>query len=446
LQHHQRGYMNRRNILSLAGNLTMATLQFLSTALLYRVVKSNALGNWVLFLYAVNLVEAIRSGIIQSALIRFNSGAPVDEAGKIIGAAWYISFIITAMFVALNVPMFFLSDYIRDGGWHIFTRYFSITVICSLPYNFATWLLQSEQQFDKIIYLRMIEKGSFILFIGVMYFSHYVRLEDILISYSASMLFASVFAVSARYTKMSFVRSTNRKYISKLFNFGKYSMGTGVSGFLLRGSDTFIIYAFLGPRAVAVYNIPQKLLEVLSIPIRSFAGTAFPAMSVHATRNELPLVARIMKKYAGALTVFLLPLILAMFLFSDLIVTFIFGKGYIESGVVLKMFMVYAALLPIDQFLGLTLDILNKPHLNFFKTLIMLVVNVAGDIIGIFIFHNVISVAAASIFTFLAGIIFGHLMLSRYLKYSLADILSVGYSESIILGRSILQKVTSIAR
>ncbi len=438
--------MNRRNILSLAGNLTMATLQFLSTALLYRVVKSNVLGNWVLFLAAVSFVEAIRSGIIQSALVRFHAGATVDESGKIIGAAWYIAFIITAVFVALNAPLYFLSDYIRDEGWLIFTRYFSLTVICSLPYYFATWLLQSEQQFEKIMYLRIMEKGSFILFIGVMYFSDHVGLDDILISYSASLILASAFAVGARYTKMSHVTSTNREYISKLFNFGKYSMGTGVSAFLLRGSDTFIINAFLGPRAVAVYNIPQKLIEVLSIPVRSFAGTAFPTMSVHATRNELPQVAQIMKKYAGALTVFLLPLILTMFLFSDLIVTFIFGKGYLESGVVLKMFMVYAALLPLDQFLGITLDILNKPHLNFLKTLIMLTVNVAGDIVGIFIFHNVISVAAASIFTFLAGIIFGHLMLSRYLKYSLADILSIGYSESITLGRSIMRKVSNIAR
>lgn len=54
-------------------------------------------------------------------------------------------------------------------------------------------------------------------------------------------------------------------------------MGTMVGANLLRSSDTFLIGAFLGGEAVAIFNIPLKLFELVEIPLRSFAATALPS-------------------------------------------------------------------------------------------------------------------------------------------------------------------------
>ena len=98
-------------------------------------------------------------------------------------------------------------------------------------------------------------------------------------------------------------------------------------------------------------------------------------------------------------------------------------------------------LLPIDRFFGITLDIINKPHLNMIKVFIMLAVNVTGDFLGIFIFHSLYSVAVASIFTFFSGAIFGYWALKKHLEFKMGDIFKLGYLELTELITNLYQKI-----
>jgi Na+-driven multidrug efflux pump len=68
-----------------------------------------------------------------------------------------------------------------------------------------------------------------------------------------------------------------------------------------------------------------------------------------------------------------------------------------------------------DRFFGITLDILNKPHLNMMKVFLMLTVNVIADFAGIAIFHSLYGVAIASLFTYYSGLIFGYIQLKKHL-------------------------------
>ena len=67
----------------------------------------------------------------------------------------------------------------------------------------------------------------------------------------------------------------------ELIDFGKYSMGTLIGSSLLKSADTFIIglSPVLGSAGIAMYAIPLKLTDLLGIPLRSFAMTAYPRMS-----------------------------------------------------------------------------------------------------------------------------------------------------------------------
>lgn len=67
------------------------------------------------------------------------------------------------------------------------------------------------------------------------------------------------------------------------------------------------------------------------------------------------------------------------------------------------------------------------------KVILMLVVNIAGDFLGIYIFHNLYGVALSSIFTFLAGIIYGYWVLKRNLKFKIRDIFYLGIVETKLL-------------
>ena len=85
------------NFLSLAGNLVLATLGFAGFALLARGLDTDSFAKWVLFISGGSLVEMLRFGITNNALIRFLSGANTDTKDKLIGSNVLISFIVTVL-------------------------------------------------------------------------------------------------------------------------------------------------------------------------------------------------------------------------------------------------------------------------------------------------------------------------------------------------------------
>lgn len=70
---------------------------------------------------------------------------------------------------------------------------------------------------------------------------------------------------------------------------------------------------------------------------------------------------------------------------------------------------------------------MNKPQLNFYKVVIMLLVNIISDFIAIALFNNVESVAFVSTATFLAGMIFGYYHLKKHMNISLRSLLNLGW-------------------
>jgi O-antigen/teichoic acid export membrane protein len=63
----------------------------------------------------------------------------------------------------------------------------------------------------------------------------------------------------------------------------------------------------LGPAALAVYNIGLRLMEIVEIPLRSFAATAMPSLSAAFNKPDKEEVVYILKKYTGVLTMLLIP-------------------------------------------------------------------------------------------------------------------------------------------
>jgi len=175
----------------------------------------------------------------------------------------------------------------------------------------------------------------------------------------------------------------------------------------------------------------MRLMEVIEIPLRSFLATGMPAMSEAFNRNKKDEVVHIMQKYAGMLTLALFPVSLFAILFADIAVGLLGGAQYqgTDAVSVYRIFMCFAMFYPIDRFLGVTLDIIHKPKINFIKVLVMLATNVVFDFAGIYLFGNINGVALATLFTFLSGALFGYYWLKKYLNFTMAGIFKTGYAE-----------------
>lgn len=434
--------INNKHFLSLAGNGAMAVLSIVTYAVLYRLLPENDMGNWIFFQTVFALLDAIRTGFLQTAFIKFYSGATDERKANVAGATWYIAFVITIILAAPDLPALFTLKNINDSGVLFFLQWYGITLLLSCPFNVSFWVLQAEQRFDRILLLRVINQGSFIICLASLYLSKHAGIQNIIYSYLGCSLFTSLFPLFLGWSRIGALRKRTAATVKEIILFGRYSMGTYLCSTVFKYSDSIIIKFMIGPAALAVYNLAQRLLEVIEIPIRSLLATAMPAMSIAFNRQENSNVSDIMKKYTGALMVLLVPIIISMLLMADVIVGIIGGDKYLhtEAANVFRIFMFSAFLFPLDRFTGITLDIIHKPQLNFIKIIFSLIINIATDVIAVKMFNNIYGVAAASILTLLFGVCFGYITLNKYLPFKLNGVLRLGYSTSKTMVTDFIRK------
>ncbi|QEC66635.1 oligosaccharide flippase family protein [Panacibacter ginsenosidivorans] len=434
--------LQNKHFLSLAGNGIMSILGMITIALLYRVLSLSDIGVWVFFQSTVLLVDTFRSGFLTTAFIKFYAGSSKKRSAEVAGSTWYIALCITGILVAINLPAYFFLQKIGDPGLAMFFKWFGITYIFTLPSFVATCVLQGQQRFDRLLYIRFISQGSFIILVIILMFMHRVSLQSIAYAYLGSSLLTSAVAIITGWSRINTFIKRSTSCIKEIFHFGKYSVGTTLSSNLFRSSDTFIINFMLGAPALAVYNIGQRLMEIVEIPLRSFAATGMPVLSAAYNSNDSKEVIAVLKKYAGMLTVALIPAFIGAVLFANIAVAVIGGGQYAgtEAANVLRIFMTFALLYPADRFFALTIDVIHKPKINFYKVLIMLTGNILADFAGIWFFGNIYGVALATVVPILIGVLIGNWALQQYQPFQFFSIFSTGYQEVLHLVKQVLPK------
>ena len=434
--------IKNKHFLSLAGNGVMSLLGMATVALLYRALSLNDIGVWVFFQTTVLLVDTFRSGFLTTAFIKFYAGATPQRSAEVAGSAWYIAICITGILAVLNAPAFLFLHHISNPGLLLFCKWFGVAFICTLPTFMATCVLQGEQRFDRMLYIRFINQGSFILLVAALMVLHKASLQTNIYAYLISSLLTSVFAIVAGWSGIRHFARRSKESIHELFHFGKYSVGTTLSSNLFRTSDTYIINFMLGAPALAVYNIGSRLMEIVEIPLRSFAATGMPELSAAYNSHRSSEVITVMKKYAGMLTVALVPAFIAAVLCADVAVALIGGGKYAhtEAANVLRIFMGFALLYPADRFFALTIDVIHQPKINFIKVLIMLAGNILGDFAGVWLFGNIYGVALATVVPILIGVLVGNWALQRYHPFRFFSIFSTGFADVKTLIKNWLPK------
>lgn len=427
--------------MSLVSNAAMPLIGMLVLSLMAHNLHKVDFGNYIFFLIVFTLADTFRSGFMQTSVVKFYAGADKKRAINIAGSAWSVGLIITVTFVFVD---FLLYTFVKSSNADLEAtlKWFGVIYFCTLPSAIASWLLPAEQRFDRLLILQLVNQGGFLLCVLGLIFFHEVTFDTVIYCYLGNNVFTSLMCIITGWSKMRSIRYRSIQGMKDLAHFGKFSVGTTLMSTLLSSSDTFIIKSKFPVELVGIYYIPQRLLEIFQIPIRSFVAIAMPELSAAVHKKDEVEVATIMKKYAGMLTVLFVPIAIGAFVLGGVIIHLLFGEKFNNTPAVniFRIFICYVMLLPIDRFFGITLDIIGKPHLNMIKVILMLVVNVVGDFVGIALLHNLYGVAIASLFTFLTGAIFGYWQLKKHLHFTIRDIFSLGYQQLKDVVTHLLQK------
>ncbi|RYE36921.1 MAG: lipopolysaccharide biosynthesis protein [Sphingobacteriaceae bacterium] len=429
------------HILNLIGNAIMSLLNMVQVAILFHYLTMSMMGILFFFQGTITLVDTFRSGLLSTAFVTSYAGTSKQRADEIMGSTWMLSLIITAIFIFINVVYLIIPYHVTDYSVNLFMKWFSLMFILTLPSYIASCVLQAEQQFDKLLYIRVISTVVSILLIWVLIFTNKINLTTVIYSGFVASGFTSLMTIVLGWARLNTIRFRTVKTAKELFAFGKYSVGTTLGSNLFRNSDTYIINFMLGPSSLAVYNLGLRLMELIEIPLRSFAVTMMPLLSAAYNQDNKTEVIYLLKKYAGLLTIALIPVVAGTLLFAEFAVWMI-DKKYLATPAanILRVFMTFALLFPIERFMALTLDAINRPRINMVKLIFMLAANVIADFAGVYFLGNVYGVALATLFPTLVGLIISYKWLQKYSPFSLWDVYSVGYSELNLAIKRILSK------
>lgn len=420
-----------KSFTSLIGNGLGALLGVITFAFLARILPKDVFGPYIIFLTIYGIFENLRIGMVMNALVRNLSQCktPEEEEG-VIGSTLFITVALTFLYSLVMLLLYLVfKQFSIYTEYLFFFKWWIALAFLSLPNNYATWYLNAKLQIKSMSVIRVFGQIAFIAYIYFFVLSD-KSIFNVVNGYLISQLLISLIAIVMGWSGFSYFFKYTKNAVIDIFHFGKFSMGTLLGSNLLRSSDTFIIgLSTLGKEGVAKFSVPARLLEIVEMPLRSFAVTALPQFARQYADGNFEALKYEFERKAGMVFYLLLPISVLSFIFADYIVLLIGGKAYADAALTLRFFASYMAILPLDKFSGVMLDTINKPNLNFYKILIMLFVNVTGDFIAIALFNNVESVAFVSTATFIAGMIFGYYQLNKHMNISFKNLLKLGWMD-----------------
>lgn len=420
-----RSVMREANFLSLTGNLSISLFGFASFAIIARSYHMEVFGQWVLLISSAAFIDMFRFGITNTAIIRYLSGADEVEKPRLIGSFILIVIIVTIALAIIVWSCYFLfREPIRSAGYELFFAWYPFIAFINIPMNTALSIMQAELRFDRILLINTVYSLTFFLIVFINFLFLDLTMTNLVGAMFLVYLSVSVLCMILGWDGLKYLLKTTRKTLRLLLDFGKYTTLTLIGTNLLRSADTLIIsLSPLGPTAVALYSIPMKLTELQQIPLRSFAATAFPKMSKESIRGNAAEVKRLFYTYSGAMTYLFALISLITFVFAEPFVLILGGAQYLLPEAItgayavdiVRILSLYGLLLPLERMTGIGLDSINRPQKNFIKVLYMVIANVIGDLIAVFVLHSLEAVAIGSVLFTIFGVWIGTLFLNREL-------------------------------
>ena len=416
-------YWIKSGFFSLLQNFSTVIFGFGSFYILVRVLPGKSdFGAWALFMTTTSVLENIRNGLVQNALIRYLSLSPVEEHNKIIGASFANSGLLTGACIILNLAC---AHYI-SVSWQspqlekMFYLYSFVYLISGIVTQFQ-FIMQAHLQFNGIFITTFIRQGIFFAYVFICsVFSMHIFLINLVYVQIASVIVSMIIGLFFVKKYLQFSVGIQRGWMKKLFDYGKYAFGTSVSSTIFSSIDQMMLGSYLSAAAAGIYNIAVRITNLVEIPTGAIAAIVFP-QSAKRVGNEGPSAVKYLyEKSVGTLVAILLPGLLFLLFFPALSIHFIAGNKYIDAVPILKVTVFYCLFVPYGRQFGVLLDSMGRPRLTFLIVFISAVINIG---LNYFLIHRfgVIGAAYATLSANIIGFIISQIILRKELKVNLLN-------------------------
>lgn len=360
-------YWIRSGVLNLFQNFSGVFFGFGSFFFLVRILDKHSFGAWTLFMSTITIFEVIRSGLIQSALIKFIASTAAKEHPKIISASAVLSLGLTVGGIALNT---LLAPYLASlwgtpeltGMFYLYNIAFVLTGILSL----FNCIEQAHFKFRGVFASATLRSGLFFVAVaGCFLLNDSITLIQLVYVQITGIALACLLAWFSVREHVTFAFAFSGEWVRKLFGFGKYAFGTSVSSILSGTIDQMMLGGMLSPAASGAFNIAVRITNLIDIPTNAMATIVFPQSAKRMETEGKEAIKYLFEKSVGTVLAILLPGLIFLFLFTDVVIYLIAGEKYSDTVPLLHITLLYCILIPYGRQFGTVISSIGKPKTSF---------------------------------------------------------------------------------
>lgn len=385
--------------------------------MLVRLLDKHEFGAWTLFMSTVTILEFARNGLIGNALVKFLSASEKVEHKDIISASMAINIAVTALCIVINLVCAHLLANLWDtpdlvNMFYLFNVVYLITGLLSIFNCVET----ANLNYFGVFVSTFARQGIFFIYIAYCFvFGSSLTLMGLVGMQIVSALGGLITAWIYVKPYWSFQYNAGRKKIRELFDYGKYAFGTSVSSILSSNVDQMMLGGLLSPVASGAFNVAVRITNLVDIPTNSLASIVFPQSARRMATEGPEAVKYLYEKSVGTILAFIIPFLVILFLFADLIVGLIAGGKYADTVPLLRVTVFYCMFIPFGRQCGTVLDSIGKTRTNFIVVIVTAVLNLSLNYILIK-WLGVIGAAYATLLSNIIGFLIAQVILNRLLK------------------------------
>ena len=413
-------YWIRSGSYSLLTRISITLFGLLNFFFLVKMVSQNEFGVWTLYLSLTTIFESIRTAFIYNPLIRILNSSEASESKQIISSSFYLNQV-SALVVSAIMLIFSLT---LSSFWEApqLAPMFLIYIVTSVTYTWFshyTYLMQAKLSFKGTFYSTFVQRAGLFFYILYLFI---VKTDVSLISlawanaiaYGLSALVAFLFSLRFR----EFTYRVKRETMVALAQYGKWTLGTNISGLVNRGINNWLLASFLSPAAVAIYNPAVRISNLFEVPLFAVSQVFYPKMVSNVKEKGLTEAKLMYEKSVGFIMLFSFAIFIFLFAFAEPIINFI-AKGaeesYAESIPVLRVVLIYSLLMPFQRQFGVTLNAIGKANVNFY----FIIISVAFSVVIKFFmvkYYGIMGAAWGTVISYFISVVIIQIVMSKMLK------------------------------
>jgi O-antigen/teichoic acid export membrane protein len=346
--------------------------------LVIRVLPEEEFGNFVLVQEIFLVISGLATAFALQPMLKFaaekdSNFVELARAGMVLN----LLFTLTAagLVAVFSTPLAML---LRSPGLQVLLLFVPIMLLSSFIRNVALVALQAQFRIWEVFVIDAVHfLGAPLLtwvYSQVAVFDSALELVYInILSLSASSLVGLVLARRL----MAIRGGALRPVLAQLWNFGKYAIGGAASQMLYTRIDSFVLAAFGGPVAVAIYNaakIVTRIFEMLNQVVQMFV---LPATSRLSQQGNTASLRSMLEKVLFATLAGMVPVALVLVGGASLIVNVLYGHRYGEAVILLQIFSLLSFSTPFLAVAWNALMGLGEVRASFNLGIVMIVVALA---------------------------------------------------------------------